>query len=107
MTILHPERISVGREEAARTCEAAALEIEMRGWTQGAMEREDGSVCMIGATIYGLGGLSSNAFRDARWLLTGDPYSHVPTTFNDSLAKSGAEVAFVLRWRASELRDGL
>ncbi len=106
MTILHPERISVGREEAARTCEAAALEIEMRGWTQGVRERDDGSVCMIQALCHVLGGDAFENGGQAKYLLVGNGLSPVPVVFNDTIARDGADVCFVLRWRAQEIRSG-
>ncbi len=106
MTILHPERISVGREEAARTCEAAALEIDMRGWTQGATQRDDGSVCMIGALRHALGWNDFESGNKGRYLLTGNGLSCIPVNFNDAPGRTADEVKFVLRLRAAEIRSG-
>ncbi len=100
----------VERERRARVLEAAALEIEMRGWCYGQRVSDSGSVCLVGAISaakyndpwferayeeahYLWGGIG----RDCMWL----------PDWNDQDNRTAAEVTFLLRWRAAEIRDGL
>jgi len=94
-------------EQRARTLEAAALEIEVRGWHKGLPFNEAGSVCLVGA----VGFASGMTIEDSGWYLNSEltwPTSDCSLLydFNDN-AKSADEVTFLLRWRAEEIRDGL
>ena len=108
MTIVeHEPQVEVSeRERQARVLEAAALELDVRGWSRGAMERDDGTVCLVGAMHHALSTRLSESYRMAKWLLTGDRFSTIPIRFNDTLATGAGDVKFVLRWRAAEVRDG-
>lgn len=104
------------RERRARILEAAALEIEVRGWTFGSF-CDDAGVCALGALAASVFG-DPNGHRlcredwyriDAVW---GDcaPYLSVTQNlweWNDTPGRTAAEVTFLLRWRACEIRAGL
>lgn len=98
------------REERARTLEAAALEIEVRGWTQGDYCDDGGAVCMAGALKAAHGLKPHQSISSREWCAWGyDDINrhnvHAPT-WNDAPERTVAEVLFVLRWRAAEVRDG-
>jgi hypothetical protein len=108
------------REQRARTLEAAALEIEVRGWGRGMLMAVDGSVCINGAiglaTVIphdAQGGSSHSldhshrmGYHDVGRKTWGRSYNYERLAyFNDHLVDS-AEATFLLRWRAEEIRDG-
>lgn len=87
------------RENKARTLEAAALEIEMRGWCKGTVQDNKGRVCLIGAVMYGSAGAFCAAdFFPGRVSLV--------SLWNDKAAVTADRVTHLLRWRAEEIRDG-
>lgn len=100
------------REQRARTLEAAALEIEVRGWTRNYHCDKDGRVCVLGALAFA----SGVNVQNGDLFLTGaeariDERNRAqfrcdPMEWNDEEAQSGEEAAFLLRWRAEEIRDG-
>lgn len=93
-----PVEVLTEREQRARALEAAALEIEVRGWCRAAFTDPDGHICMSKAVIIVSGQPSYEIWGDAQGC-------H-PMGFNDRRCRDGAEAAFVLRWRAEEIRDG-
>jgi hypothetical protein len=107
---LAPE-VLTEQERRARVLEAAALEIEVRGWTnQGVVCDDAGHVCAVGALKVSLG-ISPVAYitqieADA---ITGgfgnEDWAELPQ-FNDWYADGAADVTFLFRWRAEEIRDG-
>lgn len=109
MSIIEREREEVQvdeRERRASVLEAAALEIEYRGWCQGVYYDRQGAVCMEGAISFASGGgmavcdVYRTFFKSYRH---GDPSL---AEWNDFGNRTAAEVCFVLRWRAQEIRDG-
>lgn len=116
MTVVEREVVVTERERRARVLEAAALEIDVRGWTRRDLIACNGQVCAAGAI-----GLASGLAEDALEAADG-AYSHTLTVFdgkprnqlslcwlpswNDSTARDAEEVKFLLRWRAEEIRDG-
>lgn len=109
MTIIERERqadVQVDeRERRASVLEAAALEIEYRGWCQGVYVTDHGALCMESAIIASGGSRVNELFygRDVYDVV------YVPDLFewNDIRPdRTAAEVCFVLRWRAQEIRDG-
>lgn len=112
------------RERRARTLEAAALEIEVRGWARFSSCNARGEVCGGGALLFALGAPPCEShFTDADmaalnavWGWRGESLDSAEVCnkdmlqiapFNDNVAESAADVTFLLRWRAQELRDGL
>lgn len=93
-------------ERRARTLEAAALEIEMRGWCQATREKEDGRVCLVGGIAAGESGnvWMPHAYEFAHSLFPG--LDSNPYEWNDVFGRTADDVTFLLRWRAAELRDG-
>src|SRR4051812_8981863 len=110
-TVDAPVEVDTEREQRARTLEAAALEIEVRGWTRGAYccAIEGGAVCAVGAIGFAAGLTAPDSFAamgsidDAAGHAFGRYLSLMD--FNDSRARDAADVTFVLRWRAEEIRD--
>jgi len=99
------------REDRARVLEAAALEIEVRGWARLKDCDDEGRVCAVGALQFAMGEnlppgttLGVNGYT-AEVSTFGKGESLME--FNDKKALSADEVTFLLRWRASEIRDGL
>ena len=109
-----PVEVLTEREQRARTLEAAALEIEYRGATHSSIEDKHGRVCLVGAILAAQG-------MDMNY----DPYQRAgqvwePGQFAACMMASTAgthdaaltspyydyDPAFVLRWRAEEIRDG-
>ena len=101
------------REQRARTLEAAALEIEVRGWAQGTSRADDGSTCLLGSIAMALGyeigpgGLDSQVSRPVVRAWGRFPEDLTPIQWNDKIARSADEVTMVLRWRADEVRRGV
>jgi hypothetical protein len=103
MSVIEREQQQVGpeREERARVLEAAALEIEVRGWCQRKLVDDAGRVCALWAI--------SKAAPEA---LVGNVWGNdvavlkLVVAFNDDPGRTAGEVTFVLRWRAAEIRDG-
>lgn len=108
MRIIEREReevqVDVEHERRANVLEAAALEIEYRGWCQGTYYANSGAVCMEAALV--LGGGEQTPLEDI-WssFFGGYPYLSL-SGWNDVHSRTAAEVCFVLRWRAAEIRDG-
>lgn len=119
MTIVEREQLDVQvdeRERRASVLEAAALEIEVRGWTNAGQCSDDaGRVCMMMAIN------EAGPFEHYDWfgvIEEWDPLWHdqwpgygeaalMPlAAWNDVHARDAADVTFVLRWRAQEIRDG-
>lgn len=101
-------------ERRARTLEAAALEIEVRGWASTTKHPEN--VCILQGVACAMGlprdYWSSNEVIDV-WGPSGENevkrrnrIAYDVFGFNDSRATSPSDAAFVLRWRAEEIRDG-
>lgn len=121
MTTIERERVETEREQRARALEAAALEIELRGWTSCQLMDADGRVCAMGALICALGqelrpDVTPQPFADTDYAIDFDPVRDTwgraqhdadPMRWNDTHARDAADVCFVLRWRAEEIRDGL
>lgn len=110
-------------ERRARVLEAAALEIEVRGWHQGSsLNLGTGSVCALGAGICALGGDIHDYTKRGTWYtLTGrtwgtshleeivaghGPAHYALSEWNDMPERTADEVVFLFRWRAEEIRDG-
>lgn len=130
MTVIERETAPVevlsDEETRARTLEAAALEIELRGWAQGAYITDRGRVCAVGAIMAAHGatdrhlstGIDDPVDYDDLIAHTlgnpwptdpcplGDSASSLLIDYNDSWAERAEDVTFVLRWRAAEIRDG-
>lgn len=96
------------REQRARTLEAAALEIDVRGWMKGNTWHDQFGerVCMLGAVACAKG-LSREDWSQAVTLKTYGDDSEQAWIWNDESADDAEQVKFVLRWRAAEIRDGL
>jgi hypothetical protein len=118
MTVVEREvapEILTEREQRARTLEAAALEVEVRGWTQFALQTKTGKVCAMGAVACAQGWIdtgfgSSRGYFD----MFGPRREDRPSVeyerwveFNNAPERTPDEVTFALRWRAEEIRDGL
>lgn len=113
-----PAEVLTEREQRARTLEAAALEIEMRGWTKARNENAAGNVCLVGAIAHAMGltpiSLGDMSYHNAYRTWFGGDGSPFPgiggllrlPSWNDHVAQSAEEVTFFLRWRAEEIRDG-
>lgn len=111
MTTVETERVSAPsrerrdareeRERRASTLEAAALEIEVRGWTQFTFCGRNGEVCLTGAIHHA----SNHESVSSDFLNSGDGVPH-PMGWNDTPGRTADEVTFLLRWRAEEIRDG-
>lgn len=100
-------------ERRARILEAAALEIEVRGWAQGVSCDDHGRVCLMGAIDvcrtmemdwFGVASVWDPDWRRAF------PHHHdgalMPwALWNDQRERTASEVTHLLRWRAQELRD--
>ena len=111
-----PVEVLTEREQRARTLEAAALEIDMRGWAQ-TSNVMDGRVCAVGAICfvkdenYDGGCALVDGKREvpfdlaARIFGGGIDRFHLPL-WNDASDRSAEDVTFLLRWRAEEIRDG-
>jgi hypothetical protein len=122
MTVVEREvmpEILTEREQRARTLEAAALEIEVRGHAKHALMWNcdeahpyspgtiKGSVCVLGAIGCAFGWNDDGTFPadDA-----GNAYGNGLTyavAFNNADETTPEQVPFLLRWRAEEIRDGL
>ncbi len=113
VTVVEREQTAV--ETRARLLEAAALELEVRGWCQQNSEDDQGRVCAIGAlkAAVGIDPAASFGHEDIACVheVWGNTDWYEPelniVEFNDSPDRDAADVAFVLRWRAAEVRDGL
>lgn len=99
-------------ERRARILEAAALEIEVRGWARGRCQDEHGRVCAFGAMAHASGYGDYGHLAEMSWgpdaLTSVDSpvgLMYAVPFFNDYVAESAADVTFLLRWRAQELRD--
>lgn len=102
------------REHRARTLEAAALEIEVRGWNRGEFCDAGGAVCVLGGVLFALGldpkprefdwGTLEVAAR--AWGFSSKRGDFDPMQWNDHKARDAADATFLLRWRAEEIRDG-
>ncbi len=117
MSVVERERVEVvtDRERRARVLEAAALEIELRGWCQQTSENVWGNVCAVGALKAAIGVDPGFTFTFADihrihgiwgsedWYLS-DDYDIVE--FNDCPDTDAQDVTFLIRWRAQEIRDG-
>lgn len=103
------------RNRRASLLDAAALELAVRGWTQGEPCDEEGRVCLMGAIDATL----PTAPMDWRAVMfTWDPdwrlqWPEQPeggllpiASWNDDPGRGVGEVQFLLRWRAEEIRDG-
>lgn len=109
------EEVLTEREQRARVLEAAALEVEVRGWMRNMVCGFDGRVCAGGAILFAAGftpepgAITLGAFPGGWEAIDSafgpDPYTDIQN-FNDVRAKSAGEVTFLLRWRAEEIRDG-
>lgn len=100
MSVIEREQQQVDpvREGRARVLEAAALEIEVRGWCQHTLEDDAGRVCAVGAIV------KVGPWRGGIW---GDREGGERVVgFNNARGRTAGEVTFVLRWRAAEIRDG-
>jgi hypothetical protein len=98
------------RERRARVLEAAALEIEVHGWAKGQFEDAHGAMCLVGAVHHADDCRDARPFARADYIWWGDWLIHPEVelfAFNDTIATSAAEVTFLLRWRAEEVRAGL
>jgi hypothetical protein len=112
--VLVPEVVTES-ERRARILEAAALEIEVRGWAQGWCCAPEGQVCLGGAILAAEGrelalstitiGCAGADAWDAIETAFGKGGPDA-TAFNDHTANTADEVTFLLRWRAQEIRDG-
>jgi len=109
--------LDLERERRARILEAAALEIELRGWAQDVHCNGAGGLCMTGAIITALGVeippntkcYMGNEANDC-WAIWGDIGDGVTPSlpyWNDERSRTREQVVFALRWRAEEIRDGL
>jgi hypothetical protein len=107
-----PVEVLTEREQRARTLEAAALEGDVRGWTHSVIEADDGQVCLVGAINKAQGYDGADVYGKARkaWggatsmpLVAG---THDARILGAALYESEYDPAFVLRWRAEEIRDG-
>ncbi len=111
MTVIEREQTDV--EQRARLLEAAALELEVRGWCQQSSQDEAGRVCAIGAlkAAVGIDPAASFGHEDIARVheMWGNTDWYEPelniVEFNDNPDRDPADVAFLLRWRAAEVRD--
>lgn len=101
-------------ERRARILEAAALEIEVRGHCCFVVcHAGNGSVCLGGAVLFALGRFptpGSQWFSDSDWaaidvLLNDRSFVERANWSQFSDTHTPADVTFLLRWRAQELRD--
>lgn len=120
MTVTEQERVSApdierrdAREERARILEAAALEIEVRGWNQHDYCTTGGAVCALGALcVVVFGHANGQDLSAEEWELVDGAFGacHPSADFlwewNDEDGRTADEVTFLLRWRAQEIRDG-
>lgn len=108
-------------ERRARVLEAAALEIEVRGWAQHTACRTTGELCGGGAILAAVGSTPTKTWFDDcdmaslaqvwGWTKIDEPDVRDGNAvqiapFNDRVAESASDVTFLLRWRAEEIRDG-
>jgi hypothetical protein len=106
-----PEEVLTEREQRARTLEAGALELEVHGWAQSVpYVAVDGTRCLVGG-INAARGAEANDVQGAYHVFFGGPFYERPMTqtlagWNDKPGRTAEEVIFVLRLRASEIRDG-
>ena len=107
-----PAEVLTEAEKRARTLEAAALEGEVRGWTHSVFEAEDGRVCLVGAINKAQDYESYDRYNNAA-AVWGGHWSDMPTLAGQHDARVSYpelfdpyDPAFLLRWRASEIRDG-
>lgn len=109
------DEVATDAERRARTLEAAALEIEVRGWATGPSSVywwDGGAVCMAGGilaamnkTTIGDYGVADYCSADRAWY--GETRDCMSLwEFNDAAGRTADEVTFLLRWRAEEIRDG-
>lgn len=112
------ERVLSDRERRARVLEAAALEIEVRGWATGDGECPTGEVCLIGGIARAIGEepnacefwedyaaqFGGPVFQPSKWRC--DALDDSLYGWNDMPGRTADEVTFLLRWRAEEIRDG-
>lgn len=106
-----PVEVLTEAEKRARTLEAAALEIDFRGWGRGNMHEvmagADGPVCLLGAVNAAEGREGQDLFffwnAIPTWGASGGDWTYI---WNDKDAEDAEEVKFLLRWRAEEIRDG-
>ena len=112
MTVVEREvtpEVLTEREQRARTLEAAALEIEVRGWATGMGRDGEGRVCLLGAIALVLG-MEPASWPDcqvsAAFGVNHDEDDIYPEDWNDAPGRTADEVTFLLRWRAEEIRDG-
>lgn len=105
-----PREREDAREERARILEAAALEIEVRGWTQHTDCDESGRVCALGAIAFASGwnGPGSRGGIGAKFFEALDVWPQLgePQRFNDAEGRTAEEVTLLLRLRAEEVRRG-
>lgn len=106
------------RERRASVLEAAALEIEVRGWATGDAMARNGSVCLLGGIACALGEDPKDCVQWPDYAAVfGGPIFQVGMFtrsslddslygWNDNTSRSADEVTFLLRWRAEEIRDG-
>lgn len=105
------------REHRARVLEAAALEVEVRGWCRKFAVTPEGSVCMVGAVHFAVGGTERCANDGYATLadVWGLKQPHEPLLvsaalklplWNDKDGRTAKEVTDLFRWRAEEIRDG-
>lgn len=102
------------REQRARTLEAAALEIEVRGHAKYSLMwpgHDDsygnvaGSVCLIGG-IFCAKGWDGDHSRYPQGAMGFGAAIGTAVAFNNAPETTPADVTFLLRWRAEEIRDG-
>lgn len=115
MTVIERERVVTETERRARVLEAAALEIEVRGWMRGMVCGDDGRVCAAGAILFASGfvlhpGSVTTGGVEGGWDAVDGAFGRGVDVdiqiFNDDFQRTAAEVTFLLRWRAEEIRDG-
>lgn len=107
-----PAEVLTEREQRARTLEAAALEIEVRGWRRARLTDENGHVCMAGAIGAALGNDPADAANYCHahkiWFGRDEVEDfdllHIPR-INDTSVRV-EQVTYALRNRAAEIREG-
>ena len=115
MTVIEREQTVVEplvdeRERRARVLEAAALEIEVRGWAQGSEGAEPGTGprCILGGILNACGyDWRVHDYGTAGRVWGADDVDYFQIYgWNDDPERKPSEVTFALRWRAEEIRDG-
>jgi hypothetical protein len=110
MTVIERERVVTETERRARVLEAAALEIEVRGWTQAVACDEGGRVCAMGAlkTALAIDPAAYIGWAEAEQIVGafGDDACWEMAGWNDEPDRTADEVTLLFRMRAEEIRSG-